>query len=379
MLRTFLICLAAVAAVSVVLPAATSMPAAGSAAISAFLKDAVDKGQVPGIVALVVGRDGVIYHEAFGKQDVGKNVPMAKDSIFRIASMTKPVTSMGVMMLVEEGKIGLDDDAAKWVPTMRGREVMTDVDQAAGTWKTRPAKGPITIRQLLTHTSGIGYNWSDPGLALVQRKEMPQEDALPLVADPGTLWTYGSSTRVLGDVIEKASGQRIDAYLQARLLGPLGMRDTFFEVPKDRYGRVVTTHQKRDGKFTETPNPATLPVQLRADGGLLSTADDYAKFIRMMLNGGQLGGGACVEGEYGARDRPQPDGRDSRAPAAVGQPGPVEAVPARGRLATRGGSASNWRAAPPTRSTAARAACRGPGSSTPSSGSIPSARSAASC
>ena len=278
------------AALSVALPAATLMPAAGEAAVSAFLKDAVDQGQVPGLVALVVGRDGVIYHEAFGKQDVGRNVPMAKDSIFRIASMTKPVTSIGLMMLVEEGKVGLADDASRWVPTMRGRQVMTDVDQAAATWKTRPAAGPITIRQLLTHTSGIGYNWSDPGLALVQRQEMPQEDALPLVADPGTRWTYGSSTRVLGDVIEKVSGQRIDAYLQARLLGPLGMRDTFFEVPKDRYGRVVTTHQKRDGKISETPNPAILPVQMRADGGLLSTADDYAKFIRMILNGGQLGG-----------------------------------------------------------------------------------------
>ena len=100
---------------------------------------------------------------------------------------------------------------------MRGRQVIDDLDQAAGTWKTRPANGPITIRQLLTHTSGIGYNWCDPGLALVQRKEMPQEDALPLVDDPGKRWTYGSSTRVLGDVIEKVSGQRIDAYLQARI------------------------------------------------------------------------------------------------------------------------------------------------------------------
>ena len=118
---------------------------------------------------------------------------------------------------------------------------------------------------------------------------MPQEDALPLVDDPGKRWTYGSSTRELVAGIEKVSGQRIDAFLQARILGPLGMRSTFFEVPKDRYGRVVTTHQNRDGKFTETPNPATIPVQLRADGGLLSTADDYAKFIRMMLNGGQLG------------------------------------------------------------------------------------------
>jgi CubicO group peptidase (beta-lactamase class C family) len=291
MLRAFLTGFAAVMAMSLLASAAPStLPAAGAAAISAFLKDAVDKGQVPGIVALVVGRDGVVYHEAFGKQDVGKNVPMAKNSIFRIASMTKPVTSIGVMMLVEEGKVGLDDDAGKWVPAMRARQVMYDLDGAAGTWKTRPAKGPITIRQLLTHTSGIGYSWSDPGLALVQRKEMPQEDALPLVDDPGKRWTYGSSTRVLGDVIEKVSGQRIDAYLQARILGPLGMRDTFFEVPKDRYGRVVTTHQKQNGKLKETPNPATIPVQLRADGGLLSTAGDYARFIRMMLNDGQLDG-----------------------------------------------------------------------------------------
>jgi methyl acetate hydrolase len=290
-MRTSLLTTVAVAASSLVLAGApSSIPSTGAAAISAFLKDAVDKGQVPGIVALVVGKDGVIYHEAFGRQDVGKNIPMAKDSIFRIASMTKPVTSIGVMMLVEEGKVGLEDDAYKWVPAMKGRQVFTEVNAAAETWKTRPAKGTITIRRLLTHTSGIGYSWSDPGLALVQRKEMPQEDALPLVHEPGEKWTYGSSTRVLGDVIEKVSGQRIDAYLQARLAGPLGMRDTFFEVPRDRYGRVVTTHQKRDGKITETPNPATLPVQMRADGGLLSTADDYAKFIRMLLNGGQLGG-----------------------------------------------------------------------------------------
>jgi CubicO group peptidase (beta-lactamase class C family) len=167
--------------------------------------------------------------------------------------------------------------------------VLTRVDERAGTYETRPSTRPITIRQLLTHTSGIGYTWSDPGLALVQRKANPKEDELPLVHEPGEKWTYGSSTRVLGDVIEKISGQRIDAYLQARILGPLGMRDTFFEVPRDRYGRVVTTHQKANGRFTETPNPATLPVSLRADGGLLSTAGDYGRFLRMLLNGGSLG------------------------------------------------------------------------------------------
>ena len=242
------------------------------------------------MVALVVDRRGVIYHEAFGKQDVGRNIPMARDTIFRIASMTKPVTSMGVMMLVEEGRLKLDDEAGKWITSMWNRRVLDRVNAADGTYETRPAKRPITIRQLLTHTSGIGYAWSDPGLALVQKRESPAEDALPLVHEPGERWTYGASTRVLGDIIESLSGQRIDRFLQARIFGPLGMRDTFFEVPKDKYGRVVTTHQKTDGKLVEQPVPAEIPTSLRADGGLLSTAGDYARFMQMLLNGGELDG-----------------------------------------------------------------------------------------
>jgi CubicO group peptidase (beta-lactamase class C family) len=268
---------------------AAGLSSGGASAITTFLQGAVDRGEVPGIVALVVDRNGVIYHEAFGKQDVGKNIPMAKDSIFRIASMTKAITSMGVMILVEEGKVKLDDDAAMYVPAMANRRVFTKVDTSTGTYETKPAGRPITIRQLLTHTSGIGYNWSDPGLSLVQQKENPAEDALPLVYEPGENWTYGSSTRVLGDVIQKVTGQRVDAFIQARLAGPMGMKDTAFEVPRDRNARVVTVQQKTNGRFKETPNPETIAAPVRGDGGLFSTADDYGRFIRMILNKGALG------------------------------------------------------------------------------------------
>jgi len=291
-MKRLILAVAALASLVLLQPVthAAGLSSTGTSAITTFLQGAVDRGEVPGIVALVVDRNGVIYHEAFGKQDTGKNIPMAKDSIFRIASMTKAITSMGVMILVEQGKVKLDDDAAKYVPTMANRRVFTKVDTATGTYETKPASRPITIRQLLTHTSGIGYNWSDPGLALVQQKENPAEDALPLVYEPGDNWTYGSSTRVLGDVIQAVTGQRVDAFTQAHIEGPLGMKDTFYEVPRDRNARVVTVQQKTNGHFKETPNPETIAAPVRGDGGLFSTAEDYGRFIRMILNKGSLNG-----------------------------------------------------------------------------------------
>ena len=268
-----------------------SLAADGTAALSTFFSEAVARGDVPGIVAIVVGRDQVLYHEAFGTMNVAKSVAMSKDAIFRIASMTKAVTSVGVMMLVEEGKLGLDDEVSNYIPSLESPQVFSKVDEKAGTYETRPAKRSITIRQLLTHTSGIGYSWSDPSLALAQKKTGATNDSeLPLVHEPGEKWTYGASTRVLGDVIAKISGQRIDVYLDARVLGPLGMRDTTFTVPQAKYSRVVTTHQKANGTINETQNPATIPATIRGDGGLFSTAADYSRFVRMLLNRGQLGG-----------------------------------------------------------------------------------------
>jgi CubicO group peptidase (beta-lactamase class C family) len=268
-----------------------SLTPEGSSALSTFFAGAVARGDVPGVVAMVVDRDSVLYHEAFGRMNVAKNVPMVKDTIFRIASMTKAVTSVGVMQLVEQGKVGLDDDVSKFIPRLKSLHVFSKVDEKAGTYETQPARRPITIRQLLTHTSGIGYSWSDHGLAIAQKKTGATNDSeLPLVHEPGAQWTYGASTRVLGEVIEKISGQRIDAYLETHILGPLGMHDTTYTVPPEKYSRVVTVHQKANDRITETPNPTPIPATIRGDGGLFSTAADYSRFVQMILNRGQRDG-----------------------------------------------------------------------------------------
>jgi methyl acetate hydrolase len=268
-----------------------SLTTEGSSALSTFFADAVTRGEVPGVVALVVDRDKVLYHEAFGKQNVAKNVPMVKDTIFRIASMTKAVTSVGVMQLVEQGKVGLDDEVSKYLPRLKSPDVFSTFDERAGTYQTRPATKPITIRQLLTHTSGVGYSWSDHALAIAQKKTGATNDSeLPLVNEPGAQWTYGASTRVLGEMIEKITGQRIDAYLETHIFAPLGMRDTSYTVPPEKYSRVVTVHQKANNAITETQNPTPIPATIRGDGGLFSTAADYGRFVQMILNRGQRDG-----------------------------------------------------------------------------------------
>ncbi len=262
----------------------------GATALSTFFADSVSRGDVPGVVAIVVDRDKVLYHEAFGKMNTAKNVPMAKDTIFRIASMTKAVTSVGVMQLVEQGKIGLDDEVSKFLPRLKSPQVFGTYDEHAGTYDTHAAKKSITIRQLLTHTSGIGYSWSDHGLNIAQKKTGATNDSeLPLVNEPGAQWTYGASTRVLGELVEKVTGERIDAYLETHVTGPLGMRDTTYTVPAAKYSRVVTTNQRANGAITETQNPDPIPATIRGDGGLFSTAADYSRFVQMVLNKGQLG------------------------------------------------------------------------------------------
>jgi CubicO group peptidase (beta-lactamase class C family) len=262
----------------------------GATALSTFFADSVSRGDVPGVVAIVVDRDKVLYHEAFGKMNTAKNVPMAKDTIFRIASMTKAVTSVGVMQLVEQGKIGLDDEVSTFLPRLKSPQVFSTYDEHAGTYDTHAAKKSITIRQLLTHTSGIGYSWSDHGLNIAQKKTGATNDSeLPLVNEPGAQWTYGASTRVLGELVEKVTGERIDAYLEKHVTGPLGMRDTTYTVPAAKYSRVITTNQRANGAITETQNPDPIPATIRGDGGLFSTAADYSRFVQMVLNKGQLG------------------------------------------------------------------------------------------
>jgi methyl acetate hydrolase len=283
-------CILAVLVIATLSAAAPSIPAQGTSALSKFLTDATGRGDVPGVVVTVVNRDGVLYHDAFGKSSTLRNAPMAKDMIFNIASMTKAVTSVAIMMLVDEGKLKLDDDVAKYLPKYKDPLVISKFNSADGSYETRPAKRPITIRHLLTHTSGIGYGFASQTVTTLSQKTGKTELDLPLLFDPGDGWAYGASTRVLGHVVEAISGQKIDAFLDARILKPLGMHDTGYAVPQSKNPRVVAVNARgNDGKFVERPMPATIASPVQGDGGLYSTASDYGLFLRMLLNRGRLG------------------------------------------------------------------------------------------
>ena len=271
--------------------AAPSLPQQGAAALSTFLKTVTDRGDVPGIVVVVVEKDGVLYHEAFGKSRTISNTPMAKDTIFNMASMTKPVTSVAIMMLVDEGKLTLDDDVAKYLPKYKNPLVISQFNETDATYETRPARRPITIRHLLTHTSGLGYAVGSSMLTNIIAKTKKTELDLPLQFDPGESWAYGPSTRVLGEVVEAISGQKLDAFLESRILEPLGMRDTSYLVPAAKYARVVAVNTRAaNGSLTEQPVPATISATVQGDAGLYGTAGDYGLFLRMLLNRGTLSG-----------------------------------------------------------------------------------------
>jgi CubicO group peptidase (beta-lactamase class C family) len=265
---------------------------AGKAALSRQLSNAVSRGDTPGVVALVVGRDGVLYEGAAGKLDVAHSVAMPVNAIFSIASMTKPVTSVAIMMLFAEGKLKLDDPVSKYLTGFDNLRVITKFNEKDATYETRPAKRPMTIRHLLTHTSGIGYAFTNPIENRLTQTTKKGEWELPLLSDPGEKWNYSASTRVLGMIVEKITGATLEAYYQRRIFKPLGMVDTSYAVPAANQSRVPTQHSRVNGVLQEQPRapiPSTPTAPFRGDGGLYSTVQDYAKFVQMMLNGGYLG------------------------------------------------------------------------------------------
>jgi methyl acetate hydrolase len=263
-----------------------------TAAVTGVLARAVMRGDTPGVVGMVVNRDGVLFEGAAGRLDAAHDAPLRPDAIFRIASMTKPVTSVAIMMLLEQGKLALDDPVSKYLPGFDKLRVITKFNAADGSYETRPAKRAMTLRHLLTHTSGIGYGFSSPVVARLQQGNTKAEWELPLLHDPGERWTYSASTRVLGLIIEKITGESLEAYFQEHLFVPLGMIDTSFAVPIHKQPRVITVYRHSDGKFEPLPDvtiPSIPAPPYRADGGLYSTARDYGRFIRMLLNQGHLG------------------------------------------------------------------------------------------
>lgn len=266
--------------------------------IDALIQTAVSDGSVPGAVALAADRNGVIYEGAAGRRSVSLDVPMTLDTVMHIASMTKAITAVAVLQQVEAGQLELDVPIGTVLPEYRDREVLLGF-HADGAPKTRPAKAPITLRQLLTHTSGLAYDVWDPDVLrymrvhdlseAVSRQSAPR---IPLRADPGTCWLYGTGIDVAGHAVEVASGMKLGAYVRDRITGPLRMHDTAFALSPSMRARLSPIHV-RGPNGTLTPTSLEYPTVAGLEeggGGLYSTMPDYLRFVRMLLRRGTLDG-----------------------------------------------------------------------------------------
>jgi CubicO group peptidase (beta-lactamase class C family) len=282
--------------------------------LSTVLHKYAEDGKLPGGVALVARRGKVAYLEAFGQRDREASSPMPEDAIFRIASQTKALVSVGVMMLQEEGRLLISDRVGKYLPEFR--ETTVAAPNKAGTgYEVVKAKRPITIRDLLTHTAGIGYGggvakdrWEAGGITgwyFANRDEpigatVSRMAALPFDAQPGESFVYGYNTDILGALVEKVSGQTLEEFLRSRILAPLGMNDTSFYLPESKKDRLSVVYSARDSGLDRAPDPGGMEGQgayvegprksYSGGAGLLSTAADYYRFLQMMLNGGELDG-----------------------------------------------------------------------------------------
>jgi methyl acetate hydrolase len=299
--------LAALLAASAVLTLFGGRWAKSGNQIDQVLREPVEQKKVPGIVAMVAVADHVTYLGASGKRDTLNNIPMTVDSIFRITSMTKPITSVAVMQLVESGRVKLDEPAATYLPELSQVQVLEEFDATTSKAKLRSPNALPTVRQLLSHTSGFGYESFDAklksyvasGAAPSLRQGSDGFLKAPLLFDPGSRWEYGIGTDWLGKLVEKVSGQTLEDYFREHIFQPLGMTDTFFNVPSEKQARVVGVHQRQeDGTFVEPPPQPFTPVRFfSGGGGLYSTASDYLKFERMLLDGGKLGNKRILQPE----------------------------------------------------------------------------------
>lgn len=275
----------------------------------------VDKGLVPGVVSLVARKGKVVYLDAVGQRDVENKAPMTTDTIFRIASMTKPIASVALMMLYEEGHFLLNDPIAKFLPefaNMKVAQVASNEERVGAPYKLVPAARALTFKHVLTHTAGFANTYrgiTQPELAKLREARKPNDTigdmvkrlaALPLNFHPGDAWEYGPATDVVGRLVEVISGQTLDEFQQKRIFAPLKMKDTHFYLPQNKLARFAAVYQPDPAngnkiKLQEAPTPESRYVKaphvyFSGAGGLVSTAADYVRFHQMMLNGGELDG-----------------------------------------------------------------------------------------
>jgi CubicO group peptidase (beta-lactamase class C family) len=296
-----------VVSIGIVLGASTGAVRAqnftGGTGIDTALRGAVERKEVPGVVALVTDRARVLYQGAFGVADVSTGRALTADALFRIASMTKAITSVAAMQLMEQGRFGLDDPVEKYLPEFANLKVFESFDAATGAYRLRPASRPPTVRHILTHTSGLGYPFTSA--ILRDFKPQPGENypfGGPLLFDPGERWHYGTSTDVVGKLVEKVSGEKLEGYFHQHIFTPLRMPDTSYDVPSEKASRLAAAQQRAgermDGAIVlQSPQPGlTIPEPI-GGGGLASTANDYGRFVRMLLNGGELDGARVLKAE----------------------------------------------------------------------------------
>jgi CubicO group peptidase (beta-lactamase class C family) len=284
--------------------------------IDTMLQQHVTENELPGAVALIARNGKIIFHKAYGMADVKSKKTMEKDAIFRIASQTKAITSTAVMVLWEEGKFKLDDPISKYIPEFGEAQLLDTFNEADGSYTTKTAKNQITIRDLITHTSGIGYGvidgdarfkriYADAGITdlfttenITIGESVKKLAKLPLHHEPGEAYTYSEGLDVLGYFVEVISGMPFDVFLKTRIFEPLGMEDTWFYLPKEKHDRLVTVQTKEGGKWVKYPTTfydTDYPIKgaktfFSGGAGLSSTAKDYATFLQMYLNKGDLNG-----------------------------------------------------------------------------------------
>lgn len=300
-------------------PATVGVSAERLGRIDKVIQQFVDEKKLNGATAIVV-RDGkIVYHKAIGYSNAEKKTPLKKDDIFRIASMTKPIVSTAVMMLFEEGKFLLDDPISKYIPEFKNPQVLDVFNAADTTYTTKPAKREISIRDVLSHTSGIGYaqigsaqanaiyykNRINGGIGTpysTLKDIVPRLAKLPLFNQPGEAFLYGLNTDVLGYLVEVVSGMPLDQFLKQRLFDPLGMSDTYFYLPESKQSRLVPLYRQNNegifiqdslislnGTFSRDFPKTKAGSYFSGGAGLSSTAYDYALFATMLCNGGELG------------------------------------------------------------------------------------------